>query len=184
MVHEKRVQILRAFTSDKIIPKTSKKLKGRLVSVDRKQKAAKLLTFLDELFGESAGKNRDLIAYIEEERIIGVVAFYRHDVACPVLEAENWLVDNSSKFLGKLQKFLIFNFFSKKVFLEVASVKIAIDRIWVHSAARRQGIATELIEAIRKSQNLTPDDICFTDPTEDGAALGKNYFKKFLVAHV
>ena len=116
MVHEKRLQILRAFTTDRIIPKTSKKLKGRLVYIDRKQKAAKLLEFLDELFGESAAENRDLIAYIEEERIIGVVAFYRHDVACPVLEAENWLVDNSSKFPGKLQKFL--KIFFKIIFLK------------------------------------------------------------------
>ena len=112
MVHEKRVQILRAFSSDKIIPKTSKKLTGRLVMVDRKQKATKLLNFLDELFGESAGKNRSLIAYIEAERIIGIVAFYRHEVACSVSDEENWLVDSSQKFPGKLSK----NSFRLKLF--------------------------------------------------------------------
>ena len=63
-------------------------------------------------------------------------------------------------------------------------MKIAIDRLWVKSSYRRRGIGRELLSAVQKINQIGKNDLCFTDPTEDGSALGNNYFQKFLVAHL
>ena len=51
-------------------------------------------------------------------------------------------------------------------------------------AHRRRGIGTELLEAVGKARNVKPGQMCLTDPTEDGAALGSRFFEKLLVAHI
>ena len=154
-----------------------------------------------------------MIIYAEGDKTIGIIAYFDHEKACPVIDTENWLVDNSSvhkgivfklltgtqffaKFfykLKKLQKLSNPFWFNKKFFLYKNfqkksktwnEVKIAIDRLWVKSSHRRRGIGRELLSAVQKTNQLSKNEICFTDPTEDGSALGNNYFSKFLVAHL
>ena len=83
--------------------------------------------------------------------------------------------------------YFLIRFFKNKVlskFQNSKKVKIAVDRLWVKSSHRRRGIGRELLSAVQKINQLGKNDLCFTDPTEDGSALGNNYFKKFLVAHL
>ena len=63
-------------------------------------------------------------------------------------------------------------------------VKLAVDRLWVARSHRRRGIGTELLSAVAKSQGVTRRQICLTDPTDDGAALGGRFFERLLVAHI
>lgn len=62
-----------------------------------------------------------------------------------------------------------------------------ISRIWVEPSQRRKGIATKLIDCVRANfiyyQILKKNQIAFSDPTEAGRNLAKNYFgnEEFLV---
>ena len=54
-----------------------------------------------------------------------------------------------------------------------------INRIWVHSKHRRQGIASRLVDAARDNflygRVLCQNEIAFSQPTEDGRSFGKHY---------
>ncbi|XP_067338739.1 N-acetyltransferase ESCO2 isoform X2 [Channa argus] len=54
-----------------------------------------------------------------------------------------------------------------------------ISRIWVFSLARRQGIATRMLDTVRSSfsygSHLTKEEIAFSDPTPDGKLFATKY---------
>ncbi|XP_062293451.1 N-acetyltransferase ESCO2 [Scomber scombrus] len=54
-----------------------------------------------------------------------------------------------------------------------------ISRIWVFSLARRQGIATRMLDTVRSSfmygSHLTKEEIAFSDPTPDGKQFATKY---------
>ncbi|XP_067429340.1 N-acetyltransferase ESCO2 isoform X2 [Thunnus thynnus] len=54
-----------------------------------------------------------------------------------------------------------------------------ISRIWVFSLARRQGIATRMLDTVRNSfmygSHLTKEEIAFSDPTPDGKQFATKY---------
>ncbi|KAL4235954.1 Establishment of cohesion 1 [Mactra antiquata] len=59
-------------------------------------------------------------------------------------------------------------------------VSVGISRIWVYSQARKQGIATKLLDCVRQWSvygNVIPKHrIAFSDPTPDGKCLASKYF--------
>ena len=62
---------------------------------------------MDSMFGESlCNKSRKIIIYAENDKIIGIIAYFYHEKACPVIDTENWLVDNSSVHTGIVFKLL------------------------------------------------------------------------------
>ncbi|CAB1430668.1 unnamed protein product [Pleuronectes platessa] len=54
-----------------------------------------------------------------------------------------------------------------------------ISRIWVFSLARRQGVATRMLDTVRSSftygSHLTKEEIAFSDPTPDGKVFATKY---------
>lgn len=54
-----------------------------------------------------------------------------------------------------------------------------ISRIWVFSLARRQGIATRMLDTVRSTfvygSHLTKQEIAFSDPTPDGKQFATNF---------
>ncbi|CAG9773185.1 unnamed protein product [Ceutorhynchus assimilis] len=60
-------------------------------------------------------------------------------------------------------------------------IKCGISRIWVGANFRKQGIATALVDAVKRNfisgQILSNDDVALTTPTEAGAAFAEKYFK-------
>ena len=67
---------------------------------------------MDSMFGESlCNKSRKIIIYVENDKIIGIIAYFDHEKACPVIDTENWLVDNSSVHKGTVFKLLTGNQF-------------------------------------------------------------------------
>ena len=62
---------------------------------------------MDSIFGESlCDKSRKMIIYAESDKIIGIIAYFDQEIACPVLDTENWLVDSSSFHKGNVLKVL------------------------------------------------------------------------------
>lgn len=65
---------------------------------------------------------------------------------------------------------------------------LGISRIWTSSSARRGGVATTLLEVTRKTFRrgvFTPQDLmAFSQPTESGARLARNWFGKQYGWHV
>lgn len=60
-------------------------------------------------------------------------------------------------------------------------VKCGISRIWVSQLNRKKGIATAMMEALRRNfvmgYILKTEDIAFSSPTALGKIFGKQYFK-------
>ena len=62
---------------------------------------------MDSMFGESlCNKSRKIIIYAENDKILGIIAYFDHEKACPVIDTENWLVDYSSVHTGIVFKLL------------------------------------------------------------------------------
>lgn len=65
--------------------------------------------------------------------------------------------------------------------------KIGISRLWTSSAFRRQNVATQLLDALRRhfmtmtantSQVVPKDEVAFSDPTEHGLKFAQKYFDR------
>ena len=60
------------------------------------------------------------------------------------------------------------------------SIKCGVSRIWVAKTQRRRGIATAMLECLRRNflfgYYLQINDVAFSSPSEDGKALASKFF--------
>uniref|UniRef100_A0A1B6DY63 N-acetyltransferase domain-containing protein n=2 Tax=Clastoptera arizonana TaxID=38151 RepID=A0A1B6DY63_9HEMI len=99
--------------------------------------------------------------YISEKTIVGCL------FAIPLTEANKMHISNSEVDLCSKEKY---------------PVKCGISRIWTHSLNRRQGIATKLVDALRRNfmygMILHKDELAFSVPSMDGKQFAFKYMGK------
>lgn len=149
---------------DKILEVPKWGINGRIIAIpwnDHKVKVHRVLTVLNAINKEMGCPNADLkpktIVYlaVAQNIILGVC------VAEAKYEANRIVTENGVDYFSE----------------EVHPVWCGVSRIWVAAPYRNQGVASELVHAVRThftiGRPLTIDDIAFQSPTEAGKLLGR-----------
>lgn len=128
------------------------------------EKVRQVLEVVDKELGypEEWDPPSQVYLHIKKNRIVGCLT------AKPLKSAHRLLPD-----LG-----LTANFCSEETY----PVKVGISRLWVHAEHRRDGIASVLVDTLRRSYSfgmiLKIDDIAFSAPTEDGKQFATKYCQR------
>ncbi|XP_075210493.1 N-acetyltransferase ESCO2-like [Lycorma delicatula] len=140
-----------------------------LVTTDNKiwwKKVRGILKVIDEELGYTTEEHRvmsnlKVYLYITKNHIVGCL------VSTQISHAHKMLISEEEIDICSEDSF---------------PVKCGISRIWTHPIHRRQGIASRLVDTMRKSfffsYYLSMDDFAFSAPTEDGKYFAKKYTNK------
>eukprot|EP00117_Sycon_ciliatum_P024574 scpid77411/ scgid0089/ N-acetyltransferase ESCO1; CTF7 homolog 1; Establishment factor-like protein 1; Establishment of cohesion 1 homolog 1 len=128
-----------------------------------------------------------VLLYISNRKVIGCLVAQPVEKACPLLpptpdDSDLNLEISDSSYAAETSFLDSSASYCNKVGGEAAPVVCGVSRIWVTSDFRRKGIATRMLDCLRKNffsgfsnQVVEKQQVAFTTPTESGQAFAKSY---------